>query len=313
MKRVSVIIPAYNAEKYIVGCLDSICQQTYENLEILVIDDGSIDQTAILLRKYAEKDGRIRPFYNTNHGVSYTRNFALDRCKGDYVAFVDADDLVAPDFIAQMVYDLEKVDADMAAVAVQKSSILSKAEFTKGQSIIFENDEILVQLFGAYEGFLWNKLYKKSLLQRNHIYLEHGIAVCEDLLFNAEYLLHCKKVIYNNGKKYFYRQDINSASNRLDNPKWFEARKAYQRVLKLLYPYSKAYYRAAFGYAMFLCAAKYRLSVITDVSGDLREQVAVEWRKIRPLWSSFSWKQQLKLHIFSLCPGIVVRYQRRKL
>ena len=120
-------------------------------------------------------------------------------------------------------------------------------------------------------------------------------------------------MIYNTGKKYFYRQDINSASNRLDNPKWFEARKAYQRVLKLLYPYPKAYYRAAFGYAMFLCAAKYRLSVITDVSGELREQVAVEWRKIRPLWASFSWKQQLKLHMFSLCPGIVVRYQRRKL
>ena len=83
MKRVSVIIPAYNAEKYIVDCLDSICQQTYENLEILVIDDGSIDQTAILLRKYAEKDGRIRPFYNTNHGVSYTRNLGVSRvlCK----------------------------------------------------------------------------------------------------------------------------------------------------------------------------------------------------------------------------------------
>lgn len=313
MKKVSVIIPVYNAEKYIVDCLDSICQQTYEDLEILVIDDGSTDETVSLLRRYAEKDLRVHPFYNTNHGVSYTRNFALDRCKGEYVSFVDADDVVASDFISQMVYDLEEANADMAAVAVQKASIMSKEEFTKGKSTVFENEDILIQLFGAYEGFLCNKLYKKSLLQRNHIYLEPGIFVCEDLLFNAEYLLHCKKVIYNDGKKYFYRQDINSASNRLDNPKWFEARKAYQKILRLLQSYPKAYQQAAFGYAMFLCAAKYRLSFIADENGKLREQIAVEWRRIRPLWASFTWKQQLKLHIFSLFPKIVVHYQRRKL
>lgn len=313
MKKVSVIVPAYNAEKYLEACLDSICEQTYPVLEILVVDDGSKDLTASIIRSRAEQDARIIPYYNENHGVSYSRNFGLEHCTGEYVTFVDADDLVAPDFIAQMIHDLEEADADIAVIGVAKSKLFEPEMFTNGVTSTYEESEMLKQVFGAFEGFVCNKLYRKSLLQTKSIRLEQSIAVCEDLLFNVIYLLNCKKAVYNCGQKYFYRQIENSASNRLDNPKWFDAMKAYQQIIRLVKDYPVVYRLAAFQYAMFLCAAKYRIRFIEDSNGEIKRNVDEEWKRLRPEWESFNAKQRLKLYVFSIAPKTVIKYQRRML
>lgn len=313
MKKVSVIVPAYNAEKYLEACLDSICEQTYPVLEILVVDDGSKDLTASIIRSRAEQDARIIPYYNENHGVSYSRNFGLEHCTGEYVTFVDADDLVAPDFIAQMIHDLEEADADIAVIGVAKSKLFEPEMFTNGVTSTYEESEMLKQVFGAFEGFVCNKLYRKSLLQTKSIRLEQSIAVCEDLLFNVIYLLNCKKAVYNCGQKYFYRQIENSASNRLDNPKWFDAMKAYQQIIRLVKDYPVVYRLAAFQYAMFLCAAKYRIRFIEDSDGEIKRKVDEEWKRLRPEWESFNAKQRLKLYVFSIAPKTVIKYQRRML
>lgn len=313
MKKVSVIVPAYNAEKYLEACLDSICEQTYPVLEILVVDDGSKDLTASIIRSRAEQDARIIPYYNENHGVSYSRNFGLEHCTGEYVTFVDADDLVAPDFIAQMIHDLEEADADIAVIGVAKSKLFEPEMFTNGVTSTYEESEMLKQVFGAFEGFVCSKLYRKSLLQTKSIRLEQSIAVCEDLLFNVIYLLNCKKAVYNCGQKYFYRQIENSASNRLDNPKWFDAMKAYQQIIRLVKDYPVVYRLAAFQYAMFLCAAKYRIRFIEDSNGEIKRKVDEEWKRLRPEWESFNAKQRLKLYVFSIAPKTVIKYQRRML
>lgn len=313
MKKVSVIVPAYNAEKYLEACLDSICEQTYPVLEILVVDDGSKDLTASIIRSRAEQDARIIPYYNENHGVSYSRNFGLEHCTGEYVTFVDADDLVAPDFIAQLIHDLEEADADIAVIGVAKSKLFEPEMFTNGVTSTYEESEMLKQVFGAFEGFVCNKLYRKSLLQTKSIRLEQSIAVCEDLLFNVIYLLNCKKAVYNCGQKYFYRQIENSASNRLDNPKWFDAMKAYQKIIRLVKDYPVVYRLAAFQYAMFLCAAKYRIHFIEDSNGEIKRKVDEEWKRLRPEWESFNAKQRLKLYVFSIAPKTVIKYQRRML
>lgn len=313
MKKVSVIVPAYNAEKYLEACLDSICEQTYPVLEILVVDDGSKDLTASIIRSRAEQDARIIPYYNENHGVSYSRNFGLEHCTGEYVTFVDADDLVAPDFIAQMIHDLEEADADIAVIGVAKSKLFEPEMFTNGVTSTYEESEMLKQVFGAFEGFVCNKLYRKSLLQTKSIRLEQSIAVCEDLLFNVIYLLNCKKAVYNCGQKYFYRQIENSASNRLDNPKWFDAMKAYQQIIRLVKDYPVVYRLVAFQYAMFLCAAKYRIRFIEDSNGEIKRKVDEEWKRLRPEWESFNAKHRLKLYVFSIAPKTVIKYQRRML
>lgn len=313
MKKVSIIVPAYNAEKYLEDCLDSICAQTYQALEIVVIDDGSKDRTSSIIKKYAEQDVRIVPYYNENHGVSYSRNLGLEHCTGDYVTFVDADDIVASDFVTQMVYDLEKTNADIAVVGVAKSRAFQQELLTSGTARLYEQPEILEQVFGAFEGFLCNKLYKKSLLQMNAVRLDQDILVCEDLLFNVRYLLNCKKAVYNSGKKYFYRQLESSASNRLDNPKWFDAMKAYQQIIELVKNDPSVYQMAAFQYAMLLCAARYRVRFVEDGEGRLGQKIDTEWRKLRPQWKEFSAKQKMKLYMFSIAPKAVIKYQRRML
>lgn len=313
MKKVSVIVPAYNAEKYLGECLDSICEQTYPALEILVVDDGSKDSTTSIIRNRAELDARIIPYYNENHGVSYSRNFGLEHCTGEYVTFVDADDLVAPDYVAQMVHDLEGADADIAVIGVAKSKEFHPEIFITGATVQYEQPEMLGQVFGTFEGFVWNKLYRKSLLQTKSIRLEQNIAVCEDLLFNVFYLLNCKKAVYNSSQKYFYRQIKSSASNRLDNPKWFDAMKAYQQIILAVKDYPDAYRMATFQYAMFLCAAKYRIRFIEDRNGELKQKIDKEWKRLNPEWKEFSTKQRMKLYVFSLVPKAVIKYQRRML
>lgn len=313
LKKVSIIIPAYNSAHYLEDCLSSVRNQTYRNLEIMVIDDGSTDKTADILKAVAKKDSRICAFYNENHGVSYSRNFGIDQCSGEYIAFVDADDIVAPDFIEQLVNDLETANADMAAVGVAKEREFDAKFFKSGKTTIFEGNGALKQLFGEYEGFVCNKLYKKSLLHTKQLRMEQDISVCEDLLFNVQYLLPCAKVVYNNGRKYFYRQIESSVSNRLDNLKWFDAMKAYQRILEELEGYDDAYIVAISQYAMFLGIARYRIKFLKDYDEDLNRRIFAEWKWIRYYWKYFSAGQRLKLYILSVTPGIVVRYQRRKL
>ncbi|WP_259681110.1 glycosyltransferase family 2 protein [Limosilactobacillus fermentum] len=98
MEKVSIIIPAYNAEKYLEQCLDSVCEQTYKNIEILIVNDGSTDSTGKIIEKYASKDSRIQFFHNENHGVSYSRNYAIEHSTGTYIAPVDSDDIIAPGY-----------------------------------------------------------------------------------------------------------------------------------------------------------------------------------------------------------------------
>lgn len=313
MKKVSVIIPIYNAEKYLNECLDSILSQTYNNLEILAIDDGSEDTTASLIKSFADQDERIVAYYNDNHGVSYTRNFGLKHCTGEYVTFVDSDDIVSQDFIEQMVHDLEESKADIAVTNVTKNSVFKPEMFTNGDTILYKDSQMLEQLFEKFEGFLCNKLYKTNLILKNNIWLEEDIAVCEDLLFNVRYFLNCKKAVYNSGKKYFYRQISDSATNRLNNSKWFDTMKSYEQIIYLLQNYPSASKLAYFQYSMFLCAAKYRIRFIKDDDFGIKNKLRKEWKKMRPKWKYFSLKQKIKLYIFSILPKVIMKYQRRKL
>lgn len=114
MPTISVIIPAYNVEKYIVRCIESIVNQTYKNLEILFVDDGTPDNSAKICQQYADKDSRITVLHKNNGGLSDARNFAMDRMKGDYVTFIDSDDYVSMYYVENLYNALSKGNADMS-------------------------------------------------------------------------------------------------------------------------------------------------------------------------------------------------------
>lgn len=117
-KLVSIIIPVYNAEKYISRCLDSIINQSYKNIQIIVIDDGSTDNGVLILDKYKEDDNRISVYRTENRGVSYARNLGIEKAKGEYFVFVDADDFVQKDMIEKMYYRLLSDGSDICVCNV---------------------------------------------------------------------------------------------------------------------------------------------------------------------------------------------------
>ena len=129
---ISIIIPVYNVERYLPECLDSLLAQTYQNFELLCVNDGSSDSSQSILEQYARKDSRVRVFCKKNGGVSSARNFGLEQAKGEYIGFVDSDDFVLPRFLERM---QQAMDAEKAKIAVcgfrkvpENSSLIKKCE-----------------------------------------------------------------------------------------------------------------------------------------------------------------------------------------
>lgn len=313
LKKVSIIIPTYNTEDYISDCLKSVLNQTYSNIEIVIVDDGSSDNTSSVISTICEKEKNIRFYENKNFGVSYSRNYAMNQCTGEYIAFVDSDDIIASDYIETLVTTIEMEKADMSAVTMVKKSIFNENDFSDGNSVIYYGENIITQLFGVYEGFLVNKLYKKCILEKYSIRFHEDILVCEDLLFNMEYLDHCNRVVLNSGRKYFYRQRRSSASCQLDNIKWFDIFQAYSIILKLLKKYPSAEKRAIERYAISLCEAQYRLRFFSrSKRKEIKKRIRNQWKKICPRLKNISYKYKLKILIFLMLPECVMKYRRRK-
>lgn len=317
MKKVSIIVPAYNSEKYIDQCLNSLINQTYPNIEILVINDGSTDDTERKIKHYLGLDSRIVIYTNINHGVSYSRNFGVEKSNGDYIAFVDSDDYVSLDFIETLVKSIDDFNADMSAVAVYKEAFTDHFYFSSGEAVRLSGEEIFTGLFGKYEGFLCNKLYKRKIIEENNIFFNVDTSICEDLLFNVEYLEKCESVAYNLGEKYYYRQNIYSATNNLNNCKWFDILYAYLRILELLKNHENAYRIAIGNYALCLCEADYRYRFLFNNTPDERERVEQYIKNghklIRDNYRIISSNNKLKILLFKLFPKIVMKYKRRNI
>ena len=168
-KLITVIVPAYNIDEWLPRCLDSIIKQKYSNLEIIVIDDGSIDQTGYIADKYAEKDKRIRVIHQENAGLVEVREKGIGLASGDYIAFVDGDDMITEDMYQRLLYNALKYNADISHCGVKFCWPDGKVEshYGTGQIIVQDNFTGQKDLLEGIriEPGLWNKLYKTDLLK----------------------------------------------------------------------------------------------------------------------------------------------------
>lgn len=222
---ISVIIPAYNIENYIERCVKTVCEQTYENLEIIVIDDGSTDQTGKIIDRLAENDSRIISIHKENAGVSAARNTGLDIAKGEYIGFVDGDDLIEKDMYEILVSNAIKYETDISHCGYQMV-FPNRVDYyynTK-ETIIQDNYQGVYDLIKAdkVEPGLCNKLYKKEIIGDSR--LEEEIRINEDLLFNYILFKKARKSVFEDLPKYHYMVRKNSAStssidiNKLRDP-----------------------------------------------------------------------------------------------
>lgn len=211
-KLISIIIPMYNAEKYITECIDSILEQKYKNFEIVIIDDGSSDNSIHICEKLREKDERIVIYKQINKGVSCARNKGLEMARGEYICFVDSDDVVSKEYLNTLFQMICYKDVDCAIVG--SCSLIEEFEQGENTLTLFEGkEEILRELHDGrnYHGQVWGKLFKKSLV--GDIKFNSTFYINEDMAFVQEYFLKSKRVYLCKKKYYFYRINSQSAIN----------------------------------------------------------------------------------------------------
>ncbi len=212
-KLVSVIVPAYNIEDYIGRCLDSIISQTYKNLEIIVVDDGSRDHTGEILDNYAKKDRRIKVIHKENGGVSSARNKGIEAAEGDYIGFIDGDDFIEPEMYKILLDLLEEENADIAHCGYQMV-FPDRVDYyhNTGKKKIQTTEEGLKDLLSGemIEPGLVNKLYKKKLVKNCR--LDETVKINEDLLMNYQLFKLSQKSVYYDITPYSYMIRSSSAT-----------------------------------------------------------------------------------------------------
>lgn len=214
---VSVIIPVYNGEKYLNECIKSICKQTYKNIEVIIIDDGSTDDTHNICDSWAAKDSRIIVIHKNNEGVSAARNDGIKRSTGKYLYFCDSDDLVNKNCIEVLHRAITNSNADMALCTYADISEYNREPIEKLTSSTVDGDNILLLIMSdkRYAGYLWNKMFRRDMI--NGIRFDTRLKYCEDLVFCLKYLEKVNYGVMVSESLYYYRDNPSGAMNQSFN------------------------------------------------------------------------------------------------
>ena len=236
---VSIILPVYNAQNHLARCVGSICAQTYRNIEIIILNDGSKDQSLPVCEEFRQKDPRILLVDKANSGVSDTRNLRLKLASGKYVEFVDSDDYLDPDFTERLVAAAEENEADFViapykmvipAGASKPEQVLDKIQDELGVMSVARPPEVREYGFlpaGVYDkdtfalrlmdkpasyfySVLWNKLYRRDILTGNDIQFVSEMRWAEDLVFNLRYIQYAERFVAIDKPGYYYVQNPQS-------------------------------------------------------------------------------------------------------
>jgi glycosyltransferase involved in cell wall biosynthesis len=204
MKKISVIIPVYNVENEVSRCIDSILSQSYKNIEIIIVDDGSTDNSSIILDKYGNKYSNINVIHQNNMGLSGARNTGLNNCTGDYISFIDSDDFIENNMYEDMILALEETDSEIAICGrFDDFSYINKSiqSFTKSERTVYSKNEVMkkILLWDEIDIAAWDKIYKRELwtdlrfpLGRNN----EDICTIPKVISNSNKIVHVGKAFY---------------------------------------------------------------------------------------------------------------------
>ena len=209
MPKVSIVIPVYNIGNVLVRCLDSVLGQTHKNLQIILIDDGSSDNSLAVCKQYAEKDSRIEVYHHKNHGVSYTRNVGILRASGDYIIFIDGDDTISNTYIADLVNEAESNSADIVLCGIQRVRENQEVETMRLKNTLPDKKafwEFCCTTRSPLIGYAPNKLYRLSLIKENGLLFNTAMHAQEDLNFalQAYSCANCIHISDVCGYSYYY-------------------------------------------------------------------------------------------------------------
>jgi len=228
--KISIIVPVYNVEKYLHKCMDSLVNQTFAHIEMIVVNDGSTDSSLEILRNYAKQDSRIVVIDKVNEGVSLARNTALKYIIGEYVMFVDSDDWIELDTCEKVLERINQYKCDVIMWSyIREFTTVSVPKMIFQQDIIYDEEGVKTNLHRRFVGAIgselvkpenldalctiWGKLYKTSIIKENNITFDdiREIGTYEDGIFNLHLFQYVRKAVFINQYFYHYRKDNDSS------------------------------------------------------------------------------------------------------
>ena len=224
-KKISIIVPIYNMEKYLENCIETILKQEYTNFELILVNDGSTDNSGSICDKYSSNDERIKVIHKKNGGVSSSRNVGIEEATGEYLGFIDPDDYLHPKMYLKLVENIEKFNADLSICGnydVYENGKISHVT-SDGDIEVIDSNECIRNILNEkkYLGTCWNKLYKKELFDNVKFNVNRRIS--EDLEVLMEVIPKCDKIVYDPTPLYYWVIHNNSTihSKFVDNiDKW---------------------------------------------------------------------------------------------
>lgn len=244
---VSIVIPVYNTADDLHQCLLSITNQTYKNIEIIVINDGSTDNSLEILEDYRKKDKRIVLFNNTNHGASYSRNYGIGHANGKFILFIDSDDYISLDYVKKLVTAIKTNDVNLAICRYktffkkqnQKTGKVLGPDYTHS----LNNDFFYLCSLGGLPYGPWGKIYKLNIIKEHNIRFLTEISNGEDQIFNLSYFRYVKNYCFVNEEMYFYQLRNNSLSKKHSKKSLEDLYVARNKLIEYLEEENVPYYQ----------------------------------------------------------------------
>lgn len=288
----SIIIPVYNVEPYLERCMKSVLHQTLQDIEIILVDDGSPDNCPGLCDAYGEKDSRIRVIHKANGGLGMARNSGLEVAVGKYVAFLDSDDFVDTDFYEQLICSAEEQQADMCIAgftdefftkSVPYPNIYAGKVFQKPDTV----DVVLRSMIGADKKgeddmgmSVWKSVYSRKLIERTNLkFVSERVYISEDIIFNICFLGKAEKVSVIDSVGYHYCHNENSLTTRYKKDRFEMYKKLYNYEIKLLKKYDS--FEALKERAQSIFLANTRVVILQEVQFANANGYCYAWNQIR--------------------------------
>lgn len=293
MKKISIIIPIYNVEKFLPQCLDSVLAQTYQNLEIILVNDGSTDRSNEICGLYSSKDPRIKVISKANGGLADARNHGFSEATGNYVGFVDSDDLINHRMFEILMDTLQETNADIVECGLQRfggeNEVAEQGAETTVRDVFDVQTALKMLLYEEMKQVVWNKLYRREVI--GEIQFEKG-RIHEDEFWTYQVLARAKKIARVSNRLYYYRQQagsIMSAQYSLKRIDGLDAREKRLLFMETHFPELFQLSLRSFWGSSSLNYQKITKFSALDKDGSVRKKIWNNVRKYKPKVQNAEW------------------------
>lgn len=312
---ISIIVPVYNVEKYLDKCIESIVNQTYKNIELILVDDGSPDNCPKMCDEWSQKDNRVKVIHKENGGLSSARNFGLEASTGEFVCFIDSDDWIDYNAIEELTKIIDdSTDFVSFGMLLEFDTETAQLVYADKKHTYFQKE--LFENFlndNSVAGYACNKLFRKEIIGEERF--DESLLSCEDIDFCTRIATICNKVIHTDAKFYHYRQRNDSMTGEYKyNVRKLSVLTAYENIMPIYKMYdSEDYYKLEINYLKIALNIKGRMilsKVKDDVVKNRLERIIKEYYRVVINNPNNSVSVKANIIVTRLFPGLLLRVKQ---